>query len=380
MKNKLRILQLVNVRWWNASAEYGVYLALGLHRRGHRVIVMGRHDSPPLRRAEALGLSVQATEMGTGRPGGFLASLRELVRLIRRERIQVINAHRGEGHLYAALASRMVADRVAVFRTRGDVRPPKGHLLNRYLHRRLTDGVILAAEILRGPVLKNLGLPPKCIRVIPPGVEPHWFPGRLSPQEARRSLGWPEEDPVVGIVGRLSPVKGHQVFLEAAGLVLASCPRARFVIVGREAQIKVAQLREQAERLGIAHRVRFTGSVPRVSSLVAAFDVAVVASTGSEVICRVALEHMAMARPVVGTRVNAVPEVVLDGSTGLLVPPKDPTAMSQAIVSLLLDARRAESLGQAGRRRVRDEFTLDHLAHRTEGFYRELLGTFREGS
>ena len=91
MKNKLRILQLLNVRWWNASAEYGISLALGLHRRGHRVIVMGRQDSPPLRRAKELGLSVQATEMESHQPGRFLASLRELVRLIRRERIQVIS-------------------------------------------------------------------------------------------------------------------------------------------------------------------------------------------------------------------------------------------------------------------------------------------------
>jgi glycosyltransferase involved in cell wall biosynthesis len=371
-EKKLRILEIVNVRWWNASAQYGINQALGLHRRGHRVVVVGQAHSPPLRRAHQLGLPIHTLTLESYRPGAAFSNLCALMRLIRRERIQVINAHRAEGHLFAALASLLMNRGVVVVRTRGDVRAPKGHVLNKFLHRRLTDAIVLPTQVMRQP-LQGFGLPLRKIRVIPFGVDLRDFPGDCSPEAGRRALGWPDQEPVVGIVGRFSPVKGHRVFLEAARSVLESMPQTCFAIVGHEAQIKVSGLRERAERLGVAQRVRFTGFVSQVRAAIAAFDVAVVASTGSEVICRVALEHMAMAKPVVGTRTGAIPEAVVHGSTGLLVPPGDPGAMSEAILSLLQNPSKARALGQAGRRRVWEHFTLDHQVRRAEQLYRQLL-------
>lgn len=312
--------------------------------------------------------------MESRHPGRVLASLCALVTLVRRERIQVINAHRAEGHLFAALASLLLARRVTVVRTRGDVRPPKAHFMNRFLHRYLTDAVILPAEAMRKSVLEGVGLSSEKVWVIPPGVDLNRFTVDRSPQESRKALGWPEKGPLVGIVGRFSPVKGHRVFLEAARLVHKSSPQATFAIVGQEAQIKTEDLRELVWRLGLAHRVRFLGFIPDVVSLIGAFDVAVVASTDSEVICRVALEHMAAARPVVGTRVNAIPEVVVHGITGLLVPPGDPLAMSEAILSLLQNPQKARAFGRAGRRRVQEQFALHHLVRQTEALYLRLLG------
>lgn len=334
--------------------------------------MVGRDHSPPLHRARQLGLPIQAAALESHQPGTMFYNICALVSLIRRERVQVINAHRAEGHLFAALASLLLNRGVVVVRTRGDVRAPKGHVLNRFLHRRLTDAVVLPAEVMRSP-LRELELPPERIRVIPFGVDLSDFPGDCSPEQGRRALGWPDNEPVVGIVGRFSPVKGHRVFLEAARLVLKSMPQTSFAIVGQEAQIKVSDLKERAEKLDVAHRVRFTGFVSQVRATMAAFDVAVVASTGSEVICRVALEHMAMARPVVGTRTGAIPEAVVHGSTGLLVPPEDPGAMSEAILALLKNTPKARALGRAGRKRVLEHFTLEQQVRRTEGLYRELL-------
>jgi len=373
-EKKLRIVELINVRWWNACAEYGFNLALGLHRRGHRVIVVGLPGSPVLRKARQVGLPWRAMEMNSRHPGKLLGSLMALVSLIRRQGIQVIDAHRAEAHLFAALASLSLSRRVVVIRTRGDVRLPKNHLLNKFLHRHLTDALVLPAEVMRSPVSERLGkFPDDKMWVIPPGVDLRKFSKHTSPEKGRRALGWPEKEPVVGIVGRLSPVKGHRVFLEAARLVLRVKPGVAFVIVGQDAQMKSTDLKGLVERLGLAQRVRLVGFVSEVSSLIGAFDVAVVASTGSEVICRVALEHMAMARPVVGTQVNAIPEVVAHGSTGLLVPPGDAQAMSEAILSLLQDPQKARVFGNAGRKRVVERFTLDHQACRTERLYRRLL-------
>jgi glycosyltransferase involved in cell wall biosynthesis len=373
VEKHLCILQLVDVRWWNAGADYGVSLALGLHRRGHRVIVAGLEESPPLVQAQRLGLAVYATRLGRGGPMSWFSDLNDLVRLIQREKVQLLNAHRAEGHLFSSLASLRLGRRIPVVRTRGDIRPPKGHPLNRWLHLYLTDAVVLPSEALKGPTLGRLRRRPRWLPVIPPGVDADRFCSRHRPSEARSRLGWPAEEPLVGLVGRLSPVKGLNVFLTAAARVIRSLPRTNFAVVGGEAQLSIADLRRMARELHIAHRVHFLGQVAETIPYMEAFDVAVVPSVGSEAICRVALEHMAMSRPVVGTRVNAIPEAVVHERTGLLVPPGDARTLAEAIVILLKDPQKARAMGRAGRRRVESSFTLEHLARRTEHLYARLL-------
>jgi glycosyltransferase involved in cell wall biosynthesis len=366
-------LQLVDVRWWNACADYGVNLALALHRRGHRILVAGQPGSPPLVRARQLGLAVCGLRLGRGGAARWAPDLDELVKVIRREKIQLLNAHRAEGHLYASLASLRLGRRIPVVRTRGDIRPPKGHLLNRWLHLDLTDALVLPGKVLKGPLVERLGRRPRRLRIIPPGVDEVRYSSRRSPSEARARLGWPEEGPLVGVVGRLSPVKGWDVFLKAAARVAREVPDAGFVLLGGEAQLTTADLIGMARRLGIEERTRCIGRVEETVPYVEALDVAVVPSLGSEAICRVALEHMAMSRPVIGSRVGAIPETVVHDRTGLLVEPGDDRALAEAIVRLLKDPRRARAMGHAGRRRVESEFTLDQLARRTEDLYARLL-------
>ena len=380
MEARWHILQLIDVRWWNACADYGVSLALALHRRGHRILVAGQSESPPLMRARQLGLEVRDLRLGRSGPARWAADLDDLVEVIRREKIQLLNAHRAEGHLYASLASLRLGRGIPVVRTRGDIRPPKSHLLNRWLHLDLTDALVLPSKVLEEPVIERLGRRPKRLRIVPPGVDADRYISRSSPREARARLGWPAEEPLVGVVGRLSPVKGWKVFLQAAARVVRSMPDAGFVLVGGEAQLTQADLLKMARRLGIADRIRCLGRVEETIPYVEAFDVAVVPSVGSEAICRVALEHMALSRPVIGSRINAIPEAVRHGRTGLLVPPGDVRVLAEAIESLLKDPRKAQAMGRAGRRRVERLFTLDHLARRTEDLYGRLLSGRDGGS
>jgi glycosyltransferase involved in cell wall biosynthesis len=380
LETRWNILQLVDVRWWNACADYGVSLALALHRRGHRVVVAGQSGSPPLIRARRLGLETRGLGLGRSGPARWTSDLDQLVDLIRRENFQLLNAHRAEGHLYASLASLRLGRRIPVVRTRGDIRPPKGHLLNRWLHLDLTDGLVLPGRFLQEPLLERLGRRPRRLSIIPPGIDANRYSGRCTPRQARARLGWPAGKPLVGAVGRLSPVKGWDVFLKAAVRVLRAVPDAGFVLIGGDAQLSTADLTAMARRLGIENRVRCVGRVEEIIPYVEAFDIAVVPSVGSEAICRVALEHMALGRPVIGSRINAIPETVIDGRTGLLVEPGDHRALAGAMVALLQDPRRAEALGRAGRRRVERSFTLERLARRTERLYERLLSGRRAGN
>jgi glycosyltransferase involved in cell wall biosynthesis len=373
LKTPWNILQLIDVRWWNACADYGVSLALALHRRGHRVLVAGQGESPPLIRAGRLGLEVCDLSLGRSGPARWASDLDDLADLVRREKIQLIDAHRAEGHLYASLASLRLGRRIAVVRTRGDIRPPKGHLLNRWLHLDLTDALVIPCRALQGPLVERLGRRPRRLSIIPPGVDADRFSTSRSPGEARARLGWPAEGPLVGGVGRLSPVKGWDVFLRAAARVAETVPDAGFVVIGGDAQLSKADLLRMAARLGIGDRVRCPGRVEETIPYMEALDVAVVPSVGSEAICRVALEHMALGRPVIGSRINAIPEAVTDGQAGLLVEPGDVGALAGAMVKLLKDPGKARAMGRAGRRRVERSFTLENLARRTEALYDRLL-------
>jgi glycosyltransferase involved in cell wall biosynthesis len=174
----------------------------------------------------------------------------------------------------------------------------------------------------------------------------------------------------VGVVGRLVPEKGVDVFLQAAALVLAVVPQARFLVVG-DGPVR-ADLERQAAGLGIADRVTFTGFRADAPQVIAGLDLLAVPSRsdGSPlVVC----EAMAAGVPVVASRVGGLPDLVADGRTGLLVGPGRSEELARALVSLLLDPTAADELGTRSRE-VAATRTHAHLVDRMEGIYRRLAG------
>lgn len=374
MSRKLNVLQLINVRWYNACAYYGVTLSFALKRRGHKVIVAGDPHSPPLLKAREFGLPVyDDLFLSRTSPWMIAYNLKRIRDLIETEDIDIINAHRGEGHLLAALAKRLLKPEVTLVRTRGDVRTPKGNLFNRYLNGKLTDRVITTCGVLRESYIKDLQMPEEKIVTVPVGTDHDFF----SPGE--RDTGWkerlaiPEGNLVAGILGRLSPVKGHQYFIQAADMVLKQISGVTFIVCGEDAQISAAQLEDTVRTKGIEESFRFLGRVKDVRQIVSLFDVAVVSSVGSETICRVALECMSLGKPVVGTKVNAIPEVVQHRVNGLVVEPKNSRELASALVELLGDEDRRGEFGRKSRSIVTENFTLDAFARKTEEVYLSLL-------
>jgi glycosyltransferase involved in cell wall biosynthesis len=182
--------------------------------------------------------------------------------------------------------------------------------------------------------------------------------------------------PTVGLVGRITPWKGQDVFLKAAAEVRKRFPEARFQIIGaalfdeKEYERKVHRL---AAELGLEEVVEFTGFRDDVPQLIAKLDVVVHASVTGEPFGQVVIEGMAAAKPVVATDGGGIPEIVVDGETGILVAMRDHSAMAAAICSLLADPARAAEMGAAGRRRVEERFTIQRTARQVEALYDELL-------
>lgn len=182
---------------------------------------------------------------------------------------------------------------------------------------------------------------------------------------------------VVGMVARLVPVKGIDVFLSAAERIVAGRSDVKLILVGD------GELRAEIERRVAASRIRrsvvMLGFWPDLREVYAACDV-VVLSSWSEGTPVAVIEAMAAGRPVVATRVGGVPDLVIDGETGILVAPGDAGGLAEGIVRLLDDASTAARLGAAGRRRVMDSYTIQASAAATEYVYTRLLSEGRSGA
>lgn len=173
---------------------------------------------------------------------------------------------------------------------------------------------------------------------------------------------------IVGVVARLEPEKGHPTLLEAWPEVVRKVPDAYLLIVGEGGRREA--LERQARELRIAHRVVFTGRRDDVPAVTAALDVAVLPSY-REAQGLTILEAMALSRPVVASNVGGIPEMIEDGVSGLLVPPRDPAALAAAIVRLLKDHSLADTLGRAGHDLVHDRFCIELMVKAVEEIYDE---------
>jgi glycosyltransferase involved in cell wall biosynthesis len=202
------------------------------------------------------------------------------------------------------------------------------------------------------------------------GIDLERYDSQLPCCTLREEYGLPPEGPMVGVVARLEPEKGHPTLLEAWPLVLAEYPTATLFIIG-EGSRRVA-LEAQAADLGIAGSVVFTDRRDDVPAVTKALDVAVLPSY-REAQGLTILEAMALSRPVVASNVGGIPEMIEDGVTGLLVPPHDAPALGAAITRLLRDHPLADTLARAGHDMVHERFCVELMVRAVETIYDEAV-------
>lgn len=222
--------------------------------------------------------------------------------------------------------------------------------------------------------LLNLGIAEDHIQIIPNGIH---VPNKVTqPQEfpIRREFGINPRSPLVAVVCRLIAGKGVEYFLRAAAGVADRFPQARFLVVGgSDFDLKYRQtLEELAATLDVNGRVIFTGERHDVTALLREIDLFVLPSL-SEGSSNALLEAMAAGIPVVATNVGGNPEIVQDGRTGVLVPARDPVALSQAIIRVLECPELARQLGRAGYERAAKHFSIESAVRCTEDLYTSLL-------
>jgi glycosyltransferase involved in cell wall biosynthesis len=192
----------------------------------------------------------------------------------------------------------------------------------------------------------------------------------------RAALGLAPEHVAIAIVGRLTPWKGHRELLRAFAEVAREAPNARLLVVGEVAFWEDSygpELHELARTLGVSDLVSWLGFRRDVPDVLAASDVFALPSI-DEPFGRAVVEAMAVELPVIGTRSGGVPEIVVQGETGLLVAPGDAADLAKALLRLVRDADLRRAMGRAGRARATDLFNVDRTAERVQGVYAEMLG------
>jgi len=229
----------------------------------------------------------------------------------------------------------------------------------------LTDRVVCVSQQVADFAVQEVGIPQHKIVVIPNGINLREFDRLPAKQQARAALELPYDRALIGTVARLDPVKRLDVLLQA----MASVKSVGAVIIGDGPER--ARLEALRKQLGLVERVRFVGQQSNVPEWLAAMDLFVLSSDW-EGMSNALLEAMAASLPVVATAVGGTSGVV-DGVTGLLVPPRDPDALAKAIIALLQDRERAEAMGRAGRERVERYFSVERMVQQTEALYEELI-------
>lgn len=365
--------------------EHVIQLSQGLLQRGwdvHLVVSLDRadgqfHKERP--RLEAAGIRVYPLLMkrNPASPANFLAMFR-VRRLLKRLRPDLVHTHSAIGGAVGRVATWMAGDIPVLYSPHGGSLHEKQamHWIYAIIERVLaihTSTIILVSEWLRARCAQVVRCAPEKMMVVPVGIDPYRFstPDREQRRQDRAQLGIADEDVVFLCVALLRRIKGQDVLVRAFQRVHEHNPHARLILVG-EGELH-GELESLIQQLRLASCARLTGFVDDVMPYFGAADVYVHPSRGDAGPYS-PLQAMASSLPVIATLVGALPEIVEDGHTGILVPPEDPSAMSLAMLSLVENAGERRRMGLAGRRRSIECFHLHDMILRTEKVYLHCLG------
>jgi glycosyltransferase involved in cell wall biosynthesis len=316
-------------------------------------------------------IETQAVEAESWRRRDEVAKLSAFIARVRPD---IVNAHLFRSTAVAAPLARWHGARVIeTYHGREGWRRGLlgGSFLADRLVSRFVDRVIAVSEAARAFLISGKGYDARKIVVVPNGRDLSVFRPGAGGQAVRKELGIDRATPLVGVIGRLEEQKGHAYLLDAWPSVLAEFPDARLLVVG-EGSLRGA-LERRVKQLGIEASVQFAGFRSDVPRVLDALDVLALPSL-YEGMPLTAIEASAMAKPVVATAVDGTPEVIRDGRTGRLVPPREPAALSRALRALLRDPSVAQQMGRAGRDLVFNRFDLARQVDATARVYRETAG------
>lgn len=341
----MRVIQVANVRWFNATSWYALYLARLLQEAGHEALVLALPGTETHDKARHWGLPVHALPLNANNPAVLARLAVELRRIVRDFRPDAVNCHRGESFWLWGMLRRAGAP-FRLVRTRGDQRLPRNNMPNRWLHGSAADAVVATNSVMYDHFRYTFAIPEDRLHRILGGVDRQRFAFDPAGRAAvRAEFGYAEDDFVVGLLGRFDEVKGQRELIRAVADVRArGLTRVRLMLLGFETAITRAEVEGWIDAAGLAEHTVITGQRADVVACISALDLGVIASKWSETIARAALEIMSCGRPLVGTTVGVMPDLL---GPEALFPPADERALADAVARAASDPDHLAALAEA---------------------------------
>jgi glycosyltransferase involved in cell wall biosynthesis len=369
----LKVLMLESSPGWGGQEDRLLREAVWLQEKGHKVALACNDDATIIGRAGAAGVEARAVPFRTNVD---FTGLMELSKLVRREKPDVIHARSSKD---AWFASWFHMRGIPVIRSRHTTLPGKMRTGRRIAYRSGCRRLIAAAHFIARTMRDTLGVPDERIDVIGECVDTEEF----SPGDGslfRREFGIPNDAPLFGVVAMLREEKGHDTFLRAARKLLRSCSHARFVIVGsgrQDGPVEANIRRISSTEFGTSTSpgpVIMTGFRRDIPQVMRALDGLVVPSS-QEAQTLVIPQAFATGKPVIGSRVGGIPEIVQEEHNGFLIEPGNAEQLAERMVHLAKDPELAHRLGQAGRSYAERELTVEVKMQQLLASYRKTIAT-----
>ena len=352
----MSLFQIDAGKEWRGGQRQSLLLAKELNRRGLPFFFVV-HPKGPLHQ-KALEAQIPVLPLKIRNDFDIAAMLR-LAWAMKRKKCLLAHFHDAHSVAVGSVAASLAKVPLRIINRRVDF-PIKKSYFSQRKYKKNINAIIAVSEGVK-KVLMEGGLDPENIEVIPDGIDFSPFEEASSSDYIRRQLSLAPDDYLVGIVAQLVDHKGHKYLIQAAKILKESSPKIKVIIVG-EGPLRM-KLNRQARESKVADIVFFLGFREDIPKILSSLDLFVLSShlegMGSSI-----LDAMACRLPVVATKTGGIPEVVTHGETGLLVPPRNPPALAQAILKLYNDRTLASRLGQRGYEVVHQKFSAEAMANK----------------
>ncbi|MFA5389546.1 MAG: glycosyltransferase [Candidatus Omnitrophota bacterium] len=355
--NILQVLPKLDV----GGVETGtIDLSKELIKRGHKVIVVSGGGKLVRNLIE---MDVKHIELPVHKKSPFTVwnSIKELERIIRDEHVDIVHSRSRVPNIIAFFASRHTGAKF--------IATAHGYYSNHFISR-VTGWarfVIVASAVIGRHMIEDFRVPHERIKLIPRGVDLDKFKFNM-PSGAVKS------EYTIGVIGRITPIKGHGFFLQAVARVIRLFPRVRVIIVGDAPKDKpgyMEKLKSLANQLRIEKFVEFPGAQYDIPKIMSGLDLLVLPSIGREAFGRVIIEAGASGVPVVATAIGGAVEIIEDGRTGMLVKPGDILEMVNSVLKVLKDREFSKNLALEARKKIEREYSLARMTESTIKVYEE---------
>jgi len=342
--------------------------AEGLIKRGHELQLILEPGSPICAMALAKGLPVRQVRMKRSQ---YPSAIRTFRRMLVSEKPAILQVNSSRDSWIGSIAAKLVSVRPKLIRIRHISTPLNKNLTTRLLYRWLVDMVVVTGgERTRRGLIDRDGLAADRVAAFPIGLDVAYFHPAPADPDLRLELGLPNKQLLVGLISYLRTYKGHEYFIEAARQIVAKRDDVTFIIVGEGPEEQ--SIRRRIDQLGLTSRIRMLGFRDDLLNVFRSLDVFGIPSVEGDTIPQVLMQALAMGLPVVSTTVGSIPDVVIEGETGFVVPPRDAPALADRTQALLADASLRARMGAKGRALVEQSYSIDKMLDRMETVYRGL--------